>query len=362
MVSLLLLEAGVRTLAPQRLVSEPRYFYQVSPTLGYKPVGNYEGVWTTVEFSTPIQTNSLGFRGDELSPKAPGIFRALGLGDSFTFGAAAPLEQTYLKVLERRLNEGEPGAFQVVNAGVEGYGPQHYLQYLKESGLALAPDLVTIGFYVGNDVTDRIKYTWYIHEGLLYSHKPSFSLRYSVLHPINEFLEQRSHLFVFLRVRFDYVLWKIGLRPYYFPEVFAAEDTPRTLHGWEFTKNVLRDLARLAGAHGARTVIVIIPTHYQVHEEYWQEYVRVYNIRQDAVDLLKPQRILRELGEELGVPVLDLLPRFREAAARTRLYFRIDGHWTPEGQRLAGEELHRFLLARRLVPAVANGRPGLLQR
>lgn len=355
-VALLLAEGVVRLLSPQRLVNEPRYLYEVSPTLGYKPSRNYEGVWTTVEFSTPIRTNSLGFRDYELPPKGTGTFRILGLGDSFTFGAAAPLEQTYLKILERRLNEGSLGRFQVLNTGVDGYGPQHYLQYLKEAGLSLEPDLVTIGFYVANDVTDRIKYTWYIQNGLLNSYKPTLTFRYSVLHPINEFFKQHSHLFILIRTRFDYALWKIGLRPYYFPEVFAVADTPHTLQSWEFTKNVLRDLVHLAASRGTRTVVVIIPTYYQVHEEYWREYVRVYNIRQDTVDLLKPQRILKQFAEELGVPVLDLLPRFREVGTGTTLYFKIDGHWNSDGQRLAGEELHRFLVSRQLIPTLSNGR------
>lgn len=350
LISLLGSELFVRLVYPQRLVSEPRHLYQVSPTLGYRLTSNYDGILGTVEFSTRIQTNSLGLRDHEFPRKTPGAFRILALGDSFTFGVAVPLENTYLKLLERRLRETSSEGFQVVNAGVDGYGPQHYLQYLNEAGLALEPDLVTIGFYVANDVMDRITYNWYIHDGLLFSRKPTFSFRYSLLHPINEFLEQRSHLFVFFRTRFDYALWKIGLRPYYFPDVFAATYAPRTFDNWEFTKRTLRDLARLAASRNIRLLLIVIPAHYQVHEEIWNHYLRVYDLRPENVDLLKPQRLLKQICEELNIPVLDLLPRFREVGTRTQLYFRIDGHWNPDGHRLAAEELHKFLVAQHLVP------------
>jgi len=166
---LLALEVAVRFVKPQRLIKEPKGLYEVSPTLGYKLAPHYDGEWNTVEYSTRVRTNSMGQRDYEYGEKAG--FRLLGLGDSFTFGAGVGLEDTYLKVLERLLASESGRKIQVINAGVDGYGPEHYLRFLNESGLSLRPDLVTVAFYVANDVHDQIEHKWYVTDGHLYSKK-----------------------------------------------------------------------------------------------------------------------------------------------------------------------------------------------
>lgn len=71
----------------------------------------------------PVAINSDGLRGREINtPKPPHTFRILAVGDSVTFGYGVREEDTYVKVLERRLNEGESGGreFEVLNGGTLG--------------------------------------------------------------------------------------------------------------------------------------------------------------------------------------------------------------------------------------------------
>ena len=63
------------------------------------------------------------------------------------------------------------------------------------------------------------------------------------------------------------------------------------------------------------------------------------------LDLERPNRALREALDEDGVPYLDLLPAFVEAARLDRLYKPNDSHWNLAGNRLAADEIYR--LARR---------------
>lgn len=335
---------------PQRLVIEPRNLYEINSTLGYKMRPHFDGEWRTLEYSTQIRTNAIGLRDLEIGPKPSNTFRILALGDSFTFSAGTELEDTYAKVLERLLAQSSMMKFEVINAGVEGYGPEHYLEYFKDVGVSLQPDVLTIGFYVANDLHDRISHKHYIHDGLLHSRKARFSVKYSVLYPINNLLEQRSHLFILMRTQLDYLLWQIGLRPYYFPHVFDKDYRKELAERWTFTKRTLEEIVRIASRHGARVAVIVIPTAYQVNQELWDDYMDVYAIDRQSVDWEKPQRILKRWGMARDIKVLDLLPRLREVARREDLYYKVDRHWNKNGNKVAGEEIYRFLKEEGLGP------------
>src|SRR5690242_3016135 len=111
------------------------------------------------EFHVPVRTNGAGFRGPELpGPKAPGVYRIVVLGDSFTWGYGVRERQGYPARLEHRLNRrlaarGDGRRVEVVNLGIPGTGPRDYLWHLEHTGLALAPDLVLVGVFA-NDVND----------------------------------------------------------------------------------------------------------------------------------------------------------------------------------------------------------------
>ena len=97
--------------------------------------------------------NKLGFRGPEISEdKPPKTFRVFCLGDSITMGSGLPENILYPRVLEKMLREGYPHKnFEMINAGVSGYGIKEEAMMLEEEGLALSPDLVILQFCV-NDV------------------------------------------------------------------------------------------------------------------------------------------------------------------------------------------------------------------
>ena len=76
-------------------------------------------------------------------------------------------------------------------------------------------------------------------------------------------------------------------------------------------------------------------------------------------DTEQPNRVLRQIADRLEIPYLDLLPIFRDHAQDSQppLHLIHDGHWTPEGERLAGESLDEFLRAQGLVPAGVRSTP-----
>jgi hypothetical protein len=89
-----------------------------------------------------------------------------------------------------------------------------------------------------------------------------------------------------------------------------------------------------AQAHGAKLVVVMIPTREQVEESYWQETKARSGLSDENLERGRPQRKLREWSERTGAHVIDLLPGFRTAQGGP-FYFRKDPHWNAAGQRLA---------------------------
>ncbi|MEZ5421131.1 MAG: hypothetical protein R2708_27860 [Vicinamibacterales bacterium] len=64
-----------------------------------------------------------------------------------------PRRDNYLTLVEQALAADGPA--EVVNLGVSGTEPRDYLSLLVDEGLGLDPDLVLVGFFVGNDFEVR---------------------------------------------------------------------------------------------------------------------------------------------------------------------------------------------------------------
>jgi len=96
----------------------------------------------------PILINSQGLRDYEYGTrKEPGTFRIVGVGDSSLFGWSVPVEDSGLKVLERRLNERfPPKKFEVINCAVPGYNTAMEAETFVRRCAEYAPDLVVLNF------------------------------------------------------------------------------------------------------------------------------------------------------------------------------------------------------------------------
>ena len=70
-----------------------------------------------------IYINSFGLRNEDMHPaKGEGSTRIIVLGDSFTYGKVIPEEFLFTTTVEKRLEKGRRGKYEVVNAGRPGYG------------------------------------------------------------------------------------------------------------------------------------------------------------------------------------------------------------------------------------------------
>jgi len=96
--------------------------------------------------------NSKGFFDDQefVEAKTPGVKRVVALADSF---GCAMIPCRYHAFTKAENMDGENPRWEIYNMSINGAGPEEYLYLLKNEALIYNPDLVLLGFYVGNDLS-----------------------------------------------------------------------------------------------------------------------------------------------------------------------------------------------------------------
>jgi len=107
------------------------------------------------EFSFEVRTNREGVRDIEHPIDKPeGEYRIVALGDSFTMGIGAEFEDSWPRVLQRRLQEnGGAERIRVLCGGVSASDPVFAYQLLRRRLLKYGPDLVIL-MVNESDITD----------------------------------------------------------------------------------------------------------------------------------------------------------------------------------------------------------------
>jgi len=151
--AVLFLEILVRVVRP--FDWDPAMF-TTHPRRGEFYSANYRGsfrgvtVWTD-EFGQRIPTQY----SRPFDPEKKGEPLLMAFGDSFTFGDDWPAEDSYVEQFWRLSRErGTP--WQVMNAGVCGYGPLKVADYIGEAVPQWKPKVAVFQFFLGNDLIPQI--------------------------------------------------------------------------------------------------------------------------------------------------------------------------------------------------------------
>ena len=150
LVLILVLELGLRLIgqAPPVRITAP------DTKLGWFNAKDKSFHRKTSEFDVEFRFNSRGLRDDEIPDERPaGEKRILMLGDSFVLGYTVNREDHFVDLLEQGLNGVAPEgtSYQVINAGVEGFSTDQELLLLQrlhgQDGLVTKGDLVILCMY-----------------------------------------------------------------------------------------------------------------------------------------------------------------------------------------------------------------------
>ena len=380
-VVLMALEGALRAFWPQDFPFFAGLFVE-DPAVGMRHLPRARSRMASETAGTVlVRINSRGYRGREYPWDSAAGFRILGLGDSFTFGFGVEEDDTYLARLERALRDRN---VEVINAGLAGMGPDNEARLLAADGAAVRPDLVLLGFFVGNDLMDVLTgparthlregspalpdgflERWYrpLRPGVLQAEplRRTFRPGLGLPIPFKGFWRRHSHAYRFLSGRVGRLRegWQRRRGPApaleFNPlqqEAFCLRSYPPEFDlAWTRTRAELGRIQSWCDTHRVPLAIVSIPTRAQVYPQHWDEVRRRFKLRDEDFDLEKPQRLLSEFAAARGIPLIDLLPALRRARERDGpLYFQTDIHWTPRGHAVAAEEILRQLRAMSLLP------------
>jgi len=286
------------------------------------PRGYFDG-----QNSVEIDINSLGLRGPEVTTAKPaGVFRILGLGDSFTHGEGVRDGDTFLRRLEKRLDgaparDGTKRSVQVLNAGVAGYNTADEVTYLEHRWLDLLdPDLVLITFFLNDAYSDEA----FLHAGQ--------EMGLHLAQP--EGLAQESYLWDLIQhtIRVRQVSRQISefYRSHYFSDAhkFLAEGTVTHDIDWDVSRAALGRAAELTSARGKKLVVAVFPELIDLDASYPFRDIHA---------------VVMEACKELGIPAVDLLPAFLGHRARDLWVHETDHHPNEAGHAIAEQAIEQFL-------------------
>jgi hypothetical protein len=359
-------EIVVRTIYhPENLGSVVRFDEKLGWVL--KPDANVRSADDQKGLDYLIRTNSLGLRErDVAKAKKPGTKRVLIIGDSIAYGTGVDAEWRFSDFLSRALGDG----FEVVNAGVCGWGTDQELLFYETRGRALEPDIVILSFTMANDVLNNSL----DHLFLGSAPKPRFTLSDGSLaldkekldppdirldHKVRDFL-RKSRTLLFVKRRIDALRYEAHVRhacerehggfdkegvdkDYSHWSVYECAYGPPFENAWNITEALLDRLSRCCSEDGATLIVFAFPLKLEVEDVWRGELFDHFGIDSTLFDFSKPYERLYSICRDRGIECVYPLDAFRAASRSRPLYFPRDSHPNVYGHAAAAGVLLDFL-------------------
>ncbi|MFH1201749.1 MAG: hypothetical protein V1674_02535 [Candidatus Omnitrophota bacterium] len=339
-------------------------FFNQDKTFKLRPKPNLDLIlqkWQG-EFKMRWQTNSKGFRGKEIPyQRTNNKKRILFLGDSFGWGFGVDNLKMYSSILQSKHDK----ILEVVNLSVSGYDLlKEYLMY-KTEGIKYAPDIIILLFYIGDDIypdlTDEdinnINGPYFILKNdELYFQPREFSLlteeefehfgrRRGFLNDIRFIIQTHSALsnLLFERLsnfpQFIPFLRKMG-------GAFIVEQRMHktTKEDVFITVKILKKFQTEAKSNNSDFIVILIPDTYHVDTAIKKNFIDYKDRTYEPIFWLT-----KELESE-RIPCINLLEEFTSLKFRDkRLYFTIDRHLNPEGNKALAGLIEEFLFKHHFI-------------
>jgi len=316
---------------------------------------------TVGEFS---DFTSRGLFTEDIFKKSPEVVRILGLGDSFSV-YLADKGKNYLNILQQKFIAGGKSEVEIVNAGMAAVGPGYYWHILNKYGDLFKPDVVLVGFFVGNDFEEA---EFYIRIGNYITEPKDLMKRYSRYYRFNNL-----RLYLLLQNKY------LGYREAQLRKREMKHNTPRQVgtfsqetflivekvRSWIFDKNnqnklqkkwqecsdIILKMKDWCDRRKITLVITILPEQFQVDQKLREAVLNKYNnIAEKNFDLAQPDNLIMNFCRAQKLHCVDLLGQFQEQGKTKQLYTLRDTHWNEAGNRLAADLIFEYLEANHLVP------------
>ncbi len=369
---LLILEVATRLLTDL----EPPLIHN-HDVLGTTFVPGYQGRVFVPESDqyVDLRFNRDGMRGGSYDLDKPaGAGRIALVGDSMVAAIGVEEESTSVNLLQSQLAE-TPGHenCQVMNFGVSGSATGQQLVLYREVVRHYRPDVVVCAFCIWNDFSDNCRQLSSSPHRIYFDLDDDGQLRQLKLS------KHKSHLSAWLNQHSRFYLWQkqatrataartirnVGVLPKC-KLIYNSEPSEKLEQAWQITERLIETFQREVEQDGSQFVLALLPSADQIHNENWNRLIRNAGSLASQMDPDYPSQRLGRLCKRIGVPMIDMVDSFRDAApSRSRRqkeewhHFRGLGHFNVAGNRLAAHQIYEFLMTNEPLTA---GRPDSQRR
>lgn len=280
-----------------------RLFNYIHPTSVFyrEDYNQYRGKPYSDNFG--YQLNSKGFKDVEYAEnKSNGVYRIVGVGDSFTFGVS-PYPYNFLTLLEDSLNSMPSlPPVEIINMGISSTGPPHYLSLITDEALKLKPDMILLSFFVGNDIMEssrdsrkRKVYTYsYLASALYYVYKMSTGLSQNNLG--TTYGDGYSYCDTCSFFKPEKYIEAESRRSYVF-----QKDNEQYKHNVNDALSYLKQIKRVCDRSGIKLVVSLIPDEMQVNTTLQRKVIDFTGISSDEWDNSQPNKLISSRLHKGGV-------------------------------------------------------------
>jgi hypothetical protein len=366
-------------------------FYATDYYCGFALRPGIEGHYQR-EGESYVHINSDGQRDREhAKTKPPDTVRIAVLGDSFAEAMHVPIEQTFWSLLERKLEECDafPGKHvEVMNFGVSGYGTAQELMTLRQKVWDYSPDIVVLAFTTYNDIYDNsralsktqdVPYFTYRNGELVYdaSFRDSSAYQWhdSKLSKFGRWFH--DHLRLVQLVHYAQFVGKQRLTEWR-NQRRSATQPPQTPAGatatraaptaeeigidnmiyvepqddnwkeaWRVTEGLIQQMRDEVRQRGAKFFVVTLSNAIQVYPDPVVRQNFMKHIGTSTV--FYPNLRLKDFAQRQQIDFLDLAEPMQLLADQNKVFLHGfgkdtgNGHWNPEGHRLAAKLISQQL-------------------
>ncbi len=248
-------------------------------------------------------------------------FRVLVVGDSFSWGVGVHPEDSFPRRLETRLDAVSRGDdFDVVNWSRPGWNTVVEFRSVESSIDKISPDLLLLAFVLNDPEPFDLNKLAVLRKGLQRG-EPRF--------PPSAYLYRKSQLYSMVWDRIENTRIH-GAYSTYYHSLYEGPD-------WKNCLKALESFRDLAGARSIPMALILFPIFDSRMDDTY-----AYTDLHDKI---------REVGQSLGIPVLDLLKAYRGVDVyRLALVPYTDAHPNELAHRIAADFILDYLARARFVP------------
>lgn len=351
-----MIEILLRTFLPQNL-----NISKVDAERVYVNGPNIKSVLKRQEFSTHIQINSQGLRDREYSfGKPANTERIAVVGDSFVFGYGVELNETFVKILENKLNKRSNKTFEVMNFGTSAYGTEQEYLTIKNEVIRYSPDVIILVFF-SNDLKDNLKFNLFdVENNTLIQNPPQ---KITTILKLRNFISWHSHIYALIyrsvidNQNLRNLLIKAGLLnpPYKEPSTDFDSLIYQNSYNADFKYSVnktallLNKIEEMSNNNHIKFILLISPSKEQVDGTAMKDYISKMNLNISELNVTLVQDTIKTSLRKSNITILDSLEQFKKNNINNTFYYSIDLHWNTKGHELVADILSERLIKPGLV-------------